>query len=575
MRAGVDRLRAAVSSGERIAVYGDYDVDGATSTAIMTRFLRMIGVEARIYVPDRLKEGYGPNAAALLALRDEGIGLVCVVDSGTAAFEPLAAAKAAGLDCVVIDHHDAEDRLPEAVAVINPKRKDQPPGHSHLCAAGMSFIFCVAANAAMRSEPWYSNLPKAPDLLSLVDLAGLGTVCDVVPLVGVNRAFVRRGIELISRRSNPGIAALLSVAGFKDEVSARTCGYVLGPRVNAGGRIGRSDAGARLLSSDDPDECAVLAAELDAWNSDRRAMEKAMVSEAMEAVGDVDPDGPPKVLVVAREGWHEGVVGIAASRLKDAFDRPSFVFSIHGDLAKGSGRSMSGFDLGAAVIAARNSAVCASCGSIVPVPSEEVLPPDPPSDPFSHEAGSSSACLVPVSSSLSCVCGAAVDSSDRLLVRGGGHAMAAGVTLRTDRISLFSDFLNSALSGSSFAELGATTNADIIVQVGSMSLGLAEEMASLEPTGAGNPLPVVIVPEARVLEVRLSESGTVVMLDLEGPHGTRVRAKAFGAKGSPLAEALASRARGSVMDLVGTLRVNEFRGVRRAELSIEDARFKD
>lgn len=579
MDEAVARARAAVVHGEKIAVFGDYDVDGATSTAIAVRYLRMLATEARIYIPDRIEEGYGPNAPAFDLLKAEGATFVICVDSGTSAFAPLRHAASIGLDVVVLDHHEAEDRLPDAVAVVNPKRRDQTPGYEYFCAAAMSFLFCVGLDRACREDAFYKKLPAKPDLLSLLDLVGLGTVCDVVPLLGANRAFVRRGLELMTRRTNPGIAALAKIAKVKEDATARTCGYALGPRVNAGGRVGRSDTGARLLSSDDPAECEALAGLLDGWNHERRAIEGACVEEAKAQVSArLGPEEKLAGLAFAvGESWHEGVIGIVASRLKDAFDAPSIVFSVKDGVAKGSGRSLDGFDLGRSVIRARSCCVCSSCSKPFDVPKELLdasdAAPIPPEALFDvpEDALDASA---PSSVRISCpFCGADADPADRLLIRGGGHAMAAGVTLRADRLPLFEAFLNERLAESNLSESGIVMRTDIVLPPDRVDLGLIDELARLEPMGAGNPTPLVLIPDALIVEVRrLGE--TTLALDIDAGSGRRLRAKIFKFPGTPLGEALLANARGSRVDLLGTLRVDDWLGSRKAEMVVEDARIR-
>ncbi|RME67999.1 MAG: single-stranded-DNA-specific exonuclease RecJ, partial [Alphaproteobacteria bacterium] len=389
--AGMDeaaaRLAAAVRGGEDVVIFGDYDVDGATSAALLIRFLRAAGGRARHYIPDRLREGYGPNAAALQRLAAEGAGLVVTVDCGIQSFEALAAAGAAGLDVIVVDHHRALPELPPAVAVVNPNRLDDASGLGHLAAVGVAFMLAVAANRALRSAGHYGAARREPDLLGLLDLVALGTVCDVVPLTGLNRAFVRQGLKVMAARGNAGLRALADVAGLDEPPAAYHAGFLLGPRVNAGGRVGEADLGTRLLSLDDGAEAARIAAHLDALNQERRDIEASVLDAALAKVGD--PGGAP-VIVAAGRGWHAGVVGIVAARLKDKFRRPTLVVALEDGVGKGSGRSIAGVDLGAAVIEARRRG---------------------------------------------------------LVQAGGGHAMAAGVTVAEDRLDDLRAFLTETLAG--------------------------------------------------------------------------------------------------------------------------------
>ena len=326
MRAGAERLAAAITGGERIAVFGDYDVDGATAAALLLRFLSALGAPARLYVPDRLREGYGPNAPALLELRRQGVSLVVTVDCGIAAHDPLAAAAAAGLDVIVVDHHLGRESLPPAIAVINPKRLDDTGGLEHLAAVGVAFLLAVDVNRLLRQAGWYAGRAE-PDLRQWLDLVALGTVCDMVPLCGVNRAFVAQGLAIMARRGNAGLRAIGDVAGLAGPPGARDLGFAIGPRINAGGRVGQADLGARLLATDDPDEAVLLARRLDALNRERQAIEQAVMNGALAQLGD---GGPYPLLWAAAEGWHPGVVGIVASRLVERFRRPAVVIGLDG-----------------------------------------------------------------------------------------------------------------------------------------------------------------------------------------------------------------------------------------------------
>src|SRR5437879_646893 len=392
MDAAVARLVRAVQAGERIVVFGDYDVDGATSSALLLRFFRSVGGDIGVYIPDRRKEGYGPNAPALLKLKQEGAAIVVTVDCGVTAYEPLAEARRAGLDTIVIDHHQAEISLPEAVAVVDPNRIDEASPHKQLAAVGVAFLLCVGVNRALRDAGWYNSARPEPDLRQWLDLVALGTVADVVPLTGVNRALVRQGLVVMGQRRNPGLVALADVARLREAPGAYHLAFLLGPRVNAGGRVGQADLGVRLLASDDPHEVGALALRLDEFNAERRAIEREVLDQAIARIeGLYGPDrkGLPSALVIESEGWHVGVIGIVASRLVERYGRPAFVIGMDGELGKGSGRSVKGIDLGAAVIAARQSG---------------------------------------------------------LLLNGGGHAMAAGLTVARDLLADLAKFLDQRIA---------------------------------------------------------------------------------------------------------------------------------
>ncbi len=503
------RIAAAVQAGERIAIFGDYDVDGATSSALLSRFLRAAGAEARVYIPDRMIEGYGPNIPALLRLRDEGARVVITVDCGTTAFAPLAAARDAGLDVVVIDHHVAEPALPAAIAVVNPNRLDQDTPHRGLAAVGVSFLLAVAVNRTLRAAGWWTTRAE-PNLLDLLDLVALGTVCDVMPLTGLNRALVAQGLKVMARRANIGMAALADVARLDERPQAFHLGYVLGPRVNAGGRVGRADLGARLLSTDDPAEAAAIAAELDRFNEERRRIEAEVLAAATELV---EADALAPVLAVGDVGWHPGVIGIVASRLKDRFDRPAMVFAIEGDIAKGSGRSVPGFDLGAAVIAARQAGI---------------------------------------------------------LTLGGGHAMAAGFTLPAAAIAQFGQFLGErfGLCGAATARV-AEIGIDGALALSALEPGLVTRLDSLGPYGTGMSEPRFALAHVRVVRADLAGQNHVRCI-LASAAGERVKGIAFRAMDNELGPALLA-ARGRTVHVAGRVSVDNWNGGDTVQIRIDDA----
>lgn len=519
------RIARAIMDRETIAIWSDYDVDGATSAGTLGRFLRDCGItDFMLRIPDRIVEGYGPNAQGLLELGDAGATLVVVLDSGTTAHEPLQAAHDAGLDVVVIDHHAAEAVLPPAVALVNPNRLDQAPGYNHVCAAGMTFIACVAINMALRGLGFFDGQDgrpaRSPELMTYLDLVALGTVCDVVPLKGINRAFVSVGLQTLSERRLPGIRALAEVAGCNAEIDVRDCGFGLGPRINAGGRIGAADSGARLLLAEDEEEAKRLAEDLNLLNQGRQDLEKACTAAALAQVTDFVP-GVTRRLAVAIVDAHEGIVGISAARVKEAVDAPAFVLTAtpEGHL-KGSGRSVTGFDLGAAIIAAR-------------------------------QAG--------------------------LLLKGGGHAMAGGITLEADQVAAFTAFVDAEIARSDYARIGVVTTIDMEVPVTRATVGLADAVQSLAPFGMGNPTPRFLIRNVRLAELRtLKERHLKCVFEHPrlGHSGPRLEAPIWNAVDTPLAEALAD-ARGQEVDLLCALEVNEWRNVRKIQLKIEDVRLSD
>jgi len=510
MDKAADRLASAIAAGEAIGIFGDYDVDGATSSALLTRFFRAVGAAVLVHIPDRMLEGYGPNAPALIGLKEKGCGVVVTVDCGITSFEPLAAAKEAGLGVIVVDHHEAEPSLPEALAVVNPNRLDEDSPHGQLAAVGVAFLLIVAVNKRLRESGYYQGR-TAPDLMQWLDIVALGTVCDVVPLVGVNRALVTQGLKVMARRANPGIAALADISGVKEKLEAFHLGYMLGPRVNAGGRVGQADLGVRLLSTDDPQEAQILAAQLDGYNKERQEIEAAVLYAAIEQVEALPEDSRPLVIATG-DDWHPGVIGIIAGRLKERYSRPACVIAFEGDEGKGSGRSIPGLDLGGAVIAAR-------------------------------QAG--------------------------LLTKGGGHAMAAGFTVKREKLQEFSDFLADRLHAQMQGPLRALLQVDAALDPAGATLDLVETLAQLGPFGSGNAEPKFALIGARISAPRIVGQGHVACT-VTGPNGGRLKAIAFRSADNDLGHALLAND-GTPLHLAGTLRIDNWQGRTSVQMFIEDA----
>jgi len=512
MEVAATRLACAVREGETIAVFGDYDVDGATSAALLARFFAAIGGRTRIYVPDRLREGYGPNTPALLGLLAEGTRVVVTVDCGTNAHLPLAEAAAAGLEVIVVDHHVAEPLLPRAAAIVNPNRLDEESRQGGLAAVGVAFLLIVAVNRALRQVGWYAGDRTEPDLMAWLDLVALGTVCDVVPLAGLNRAFVAQGIRVARRNANSGLAALAAVAGVSEPLDAYHLGFVLGPRVNAGGRVGDADLGARLLATDDPALAADLAQRLDAYNRERRDIE-ARTLEA--AISLVEGSGRSPVLVfAAAENWHPGVIGIVAARLKERYERPACVVALGNGIGRGSGRSIAGLPLGPAVVAAR-------------------------------QAG--------------------------LLINGGGHAMAAGFTVAAEKLDRLQAFLDERLGdGLDHERLVPELRVDAALSLGAAQAELMGHIDRLAPFGTGNPEPRFVLPGVRVAHTEFVGNGHLRCTLADPLDGTRLRAIAFRAAGTPLGQLL-TETRGVTIHVAGHLRRDTWRGGDAVRLSIDDA----
>jgi len=518
MDVAADRISRAIIGEEHVAVFGDYDVDGATSSALLKRYFEMVGAQLRIYIPDRIKEGYGPNAPAFMKLKDLGVSLIITVDCGTMAHKPLGIAKERGLDVVVVDHHQAEPQLPPAVAVVNPNRLDDTSGLGQLAAVGVVFLLLVALNRSLRAKGWFEGERREPNLLELLDLAALGTVCDVVPLTGLNRALVSQGLKVMGGRKNLGLAALGDVSKLDGKPGTYHAGFLLGPRVNAGGRVGRADLGARLLTTHDEAEAHEIAAALDTYNRERQAIEALVLEQALEQVDTQlarsGANQAPPMIVAAAQGWHPGVIGIVASRLKDKYERPTFVIALDNKgEGKGSGRSIPGVDLGRAVTAAL-------------------------------EAG--------------------------LLSNGGGHAMAAGLTVPAGKLEALQTFLVGRVADDVLAA-GETRllKLDGALTTSAASRDMFELLEQAGPYGAGNIEPRFAVPRVRI--VRADRVGqNHVRCILAGDEGGRLKGIAFRAADSELGEGLLNSG-GAVFHVAGRLKADDWQGRRDVQLQIDDA----
>ena len=513
METAIARLAAALAAGEKIAIFGDYDVDGATSAALLSRFLEAVAGSPTIYIPDRLREGYGPNGTAMRMLAAQDVRVVVTVDCGISAFDALEDAADAGLDVIVVDHHVAEARLPQACAVIDPNRLDDESSHRQLAAVGVAFLLVVGLNRHLREAGWYRDRAE-PDLLQWLDLVALGTVCDVVPLTGVNRAFVRQGLTVMRQRRNLGLRALGDVAGLEEPPGVYHLGFILGPRVNAGGRVGEASLGARLLTTEDDDKAREIARHLDALNRERQQIEAAVLEEAIEQVESAGAgDFASAPLVLAHdERWHAGVIGIVASRLKERYNRPAIVVAWEDGIGKASCRSVPGVDIGAVVTAAR-------------------------------QAG--------------------------LLVNGGGHPMAAGFTVEQSRIDALSDFLQTRLGDAAGAAAAAPSlGLDGAIGVEGAAADLLEMLEAAGPFGAGNPEPRFAIAGAQLLRPDIVGRGHV-RCQLAGKSGKRLKAIAFRAADNALGHALLAGT-GESFHLAGRLRLDRRRGTRAVELHIDD-----
>lgn len=506
------RLADAVIASQPIGIFGDYDVDGGTSSALLTRFLRAAGGRTMVHIPDRQKEGYGPNAPALLGLQKKGAGVVVTVDCGATAYEPLAEVRDAGLDVVVVDHHVGETRLPPAHAVVNPNRLDEDGRLGNLAAVGVAFLLTVAVNRELRGRGWYTDRP-APNPLDWLDLVALGTVCDVVPLTGVNRALVAQGLKVMAARRNVGLKALADAARIDAAPGCYHLGFIFGPRINAGGRVGKSDLGVRLLTTEDANEARALAQTLDRLNGERQAIEATVLEGAIRAAEDA---GEAAATICGGDGWHPGVVGIVASRLVERFNRPACVVGFGDDgvgVGTGSGRSVPGVDLGAAIIAAK-------------------------------QAG--------------------------LLVAGGGHPMAAGFKVEKGKFAGFQTFLAERL-GRVIAETGFVPELklDGALKPAGCTAELIATLERLQPFGPGNAEPRFVLPSVRVAWAdRAGENH--VRLRLQGEDGRQLPAIAFRALDGPLGRAFLESA-GAPLHVAGKLRLNTWQGRSEPQLIVDDA----
>jgi single-stranded-DNA-specific exonuclease len=519
MEAAAKRIADAAIRGEKVAIFGDYDVDGATSAALLAWHLRHCGLDPLIHIPDRLFEGYGPNTEAVRALAAKGATLLVTVDCGTTSLEPLAEAKRLGMSVVVIDHHQCGEVLPEVDALVNPNRLDDLSGLGYLAAVGLTLVTLVAVNRELRAHGfWTSEMPE-PDLLGMLHHVALGTVADVAPLIGLNRAFVAKGLIAMRRRDHIGHTALMDVSRLNGPPEAWHLGFMLGPRVNAGGRIGRADLGVRLLLEADVSEAARIAAELDRLNSERRVIEQAAEAQAeAEALASLGLEDKGSVIVTASEGWHPGVVGLVAARLKEKFARPAFAIALEpGGIGTGSGRSIGGVDLGKAV---RQAVV------------------------------------------------------DGVLIKGGGHAMAAGVTLRKEKLAEFRAYMENALAH----DVAQSRHVNELFIDGALTARGAtpELVATLNragPFGSGNPEPVLALPSHQL--VFADEIGQAhLRVRFKAGDGAVVNGVAFRAIGQKLGNALIAQ-RGQVLHVAGSLAVDRYQGVERVQLRVLDIAVPD
>lgn len=520
MDKAVNHVVEAVKANKKITIFADYDVDGATSSALLKRFFRDIGIDVNIYVPDRALEGYGPNTNALLTLKKNGTDLVITVDCGTVSFEPLQEAAKAGLDVIVIDHHIGITQKPQAIAVVNPNRIDENFPHKNICAAAVSFLFAVAINKSLRESKFYSD-KKEPNLMNLLDLVALGTVCDVMPLTGINRTFVSQGLKIMSSRKNLGLRTIFDLAGLDEKPSSYHLGFVIGPRINAGGRVGKSDLGARLLSTLDELEASQIAGQLEEFNQQRKDIEAQMLEEAKEQLetkqhgfGIEDP-----IIFAMSPNWHQGVIGIVASRLKDLYNKPVAVIAIADGKGKASCRSITGVDFGSAILNAR---------------------------------------------------------MEGLLLEGGGHAMAGGFSVEEEKISDLHKFFNSTmqekvLESQSIKEKFFSSSLDLT----QVNIELLNEISNLEPFGTANSKPRFIIRDLQKVRVNIvgkTQEHISCVFSAKSALGFNgnIQGILFRGVGSEAGEMLLDQKYKKPINVVGQLNINSWMGVDKVQLIIED-----
>lgn len=517
MDQAAERIVAAIDAQEQVTIFGDYDVDGATSAALLIRLLRGLGLEAGYYIPDRLMEGYGPSGAALVKLAEQGSSLIVTVDCGAQAFEALQQAKDTGVDVIVIDHHKCAAELPVAHSLVNPNRLDEGEGaaHGHLAAVGVAFLLGAAIVRQLRAKGYFETRPE-PKLIELLDIVALGTVADVAALHGLNRAFVAQGLKVMAAQRNIGINALLEASRLDRAPIASDLGFRLGPRINAGGRVGKSDLGVRLLTTEDPEEAREIAAELEHFNEERRAIEAAVTEQALELGKGQDNRS---VALVSSKGWHPGVIGIVASRLKEKLHRPAIVIALDEDgIGKGSGRSVAGADLGSAVLAAKDTG---------------------------------------------------------LLMAGGGHPMAAGLTVAEDKIGALADFLDARMADDVTRSRGERAlQLDAVVAPGGVTPAFVEALEEGGPYGMGWPAPRIATGPVRVIKADIVGTDHVRAI-VAGEDGRSLKTIAFRAADTPLGQAVLSAGTTRKLWVAGRAKIDDWGARPAAELHLEDAAWAD
>ena len=510
MKNAIERTYQSIKKNELIGIFGDYDVDGATSTALLTRYFSSLDRKIKTYIPDRKKEGYGPSINGFNNLIKLGAKIIFTVDCGTLSFEPIKIAQNQNIDVIILDHHQSDLKLPNACAIVNPNRYDDTSKLNYLCAAGVCFMFLVALNKKLRDEDWFREKKiEEPNILNFLDLVSLGTICDVVPLVDLNRAIVTQGLKVLKKRSNLGLKTLYDLCKIETQPTTYHLGYTLGPRINAGGRVGKSSHGAELLSSNDPQRTYQIATDLNKSNKERQSIELLLSEQVNSIVKNFQND---PVLVLSGKGWHEGIIGIVASRIKDKYNKPTILISVDNSLAKGSARSIYGFDIGTQIIKAVQSGI---------------------------------------------------------LEKGGGHKMAGGFTLKKNNISQFREFLiknfnKLQLSHSKFVNLYL----DSIIAPSALNEDFYSQIGRLAPFGSGNSEPKFVIENLHVIKTSIISDKHIRSI-LRGGDGSVFKSIAFNAIGTPL-ELLLSKNSKKSFNIAGKMHLNEWKGKKSVEFIIED-----
>ena len=510
MEKSIQRFFKAIENNEKIGIFGDYDVDGATSTALLGNFFSEINLDYKIYIPDRKKEGYGPSIKSFKELIDNKVKLIFTVDCGTLSFEAINYAKKSNVDVIVLDHHQSEIKLPSAFSIINPNRLDDKSNLKYLCAAGVSFMFLVAMNRLLRSNNWYEkNRVKEPNLINYLDLVSLGTVCDVVPLTGLNRAIVKQGLKVIKSKKNLGLKTLLDICKIDSNPSIYHLGFILGPRINAGGRVGKCSHGANLLLNKDPKSAFKIATELNLYNKERKLLEQDLLKKIINQAKNLLDD---PVLILSGNHWHEGIIGIVASRLKDKFNKPTIIISLDGNIGKASARSIVGFDIGSVIIAA---------------------------------------------------------TQENILLKGGGHKMAGGFSIKPENIQKFKNFvfrrfknINEDLISKKPLLL------DSIISPSAVNLDFYNKVDLLSPFGSGNPEPKFVIEDMKTVNGKIVGEKHIKSI-LLGKDGSSVKSIAFNAVENDFGGYLLNK-NNKTFNIAGKLSLNEWKGQSNVEFIIDD-----